>query len=95
LKQAQKGSLLINYAQQLFSFLESSSQEQEKSENFIKIMMGLLGDMAETIPPGHLKAFFGAPWVATLIKDVKNDKQFTADTRSYARWTRELIRRQL
>jgi hypothetical protein len=43
LKQAQKGSLLINYAEQIFSFLEQATQEPEKSESYIKIMMGLLG----------------------------------------------------
>ena len=43
LKQAGKGNLLINYAPQIFSFLESASQELEKNESYIKIMMGLLG----------------------------------------------------
>ncbi len=43
LKQAQKGSLLINYAQQLFNFLEISTQEPDKTESYIIIIMGLLG----------------------------------------------------
>lgn len=43
LKQAGKGDLLINYAPQIFSFLETASQELDKSESHIKIMMGLLG----------------------------------------------------
>ncbi|KAJ3327906.1 hypothetical protein HDU91_004239 [Kappamyces sp. JEL0680] len=43
LKQAQKGGLLINYAEQIFTFLEAATQEEEKSESYVKIMMGLLG----------------------------------------------------
>jgi len=95
LKQANKGTLLINYAQQLFAFLEGATQEMEKSESYIKIMMGLLGDLADTIPSGHLRQFFGAPWITAFIKEVKTDRHCSADTKNYARWTRELIRRQL
>ena len=43
LKQSGKGSLMINYAAQVFSFLELATSEAEKSESYIKIMMGLLG----------------------------------------------------
>jgi hypothetical protein len=43
LKQAEKGSLLINYAPQIFTFLETATQEVDKSESYVKIMMGLLG----------------------------------------------------
>ncbi|KAJ3308780.1 karyopherin beta [Boothiomyces sp. JEL0838] len=95
LKQAEKGALLVNYANQIFGFLEVATQEAEKSESYVKIMMGLLGDLADTIPPGHLKAFFGASWVAQFIKDVKTDRHCNPETKNYARWTRELIRRQL
>jgi hypothetical protein len=52
-------------------------------------------DLADTIPPGHLKSFFGAPWVNQFIKEIKSDRTYSADTKNYARWTRELIRRQL
>lgn len=95
MKQAEKGALLVNYANQIFGFLEVATQEAEKSESYVKIMMGLLGDLADTIPPGHLKAFFGAAWVAQFIKDVKTDRHCNPETKNYARWTRELIRRQL
>jgi importin subunit beta-1 len=43
LKSSQKGTLLINYAQQIFSFLEISVQEMDKSETYCKAMIGLLG----------------------------------------------------
>jgi importin subunit beta-1 len=43
LKMASKGSLLINYAQQVFGFLEVAAQEADKTESYVKIMMGLLG----------------------------------------------------
>ena len=43
LKSSQRGSLLINYAQQIFAFLEASVQEEEMSERYAKSMIGLLG----------------------------------------------------
>lgn len=101
LKQANKGSLLINYAQQLFSFLEVAVQEPERSESYTKVMMGLLGycgltsDLADTIPPGHLKAFFGAHWITSFIKEIKTDRFYSPETKNYARWTKQLVQRQL
>ena len=95
LKSSQRGSLLINYAQQIFAFLEASVKEEDMSERYVKAMIGLLGDLADAIPPGHMKPFFGAPWINEFIKEVKQCKAYSSETRSFAKWTRDIIRGQL
>ena len=95
LKTSQRGSLLINYAQQIFTFLEASVNEDDYSERYAKSMLGLLGDLADSIPPGHMKPYFGNSWINDFIKGVKQDKSFSSETRSFAKWTRDIIRGQL
>ncbi|KAI8899185.1 armadillo-type protein [Globomyces pollinis-pini] len=95
LKQAEKGMVLINYAQQLFGFLETAAAEPDKEEVYVKAILGLLGDLADTIPVGHLKLFFGAEWVSLFLRQVKTDRNCSPDTKAFAKWVRELVRRQL
>jgi hypothetical protein len=51
--------------------------------------------LADTIPPGHIKGFFGAAWITQFVKEIKNDRGYSAETKNYARWTRELVKKQI
>ncbi|KAJ3161708.1 karyopherin beta [Geranomyces michiganensis] len=90
-----KVELLANAVPQIFEF--GAMIAHEDSPNSIDVTMGLvglLGDLAETLPPGPFKNQFSAPWIAGFIKSVRTDRSYSPDNRKVAKWAREVVRLQ-
>lgn len=95
LKSADKAPLLIDYAPQIFHFMEAAASEEDRPEYVTRSLIGLVGDLADGFPPGQLKHLFISAWIDELLKEVKSQRSFSAQTKEVAKWTREMVRRQL
>ena len=58
-------------------------------------LIGLVGDLAETFPPGQMKHLFSAPWIESLLKEIKIDRSVSVGTKEVGKWAREMVRRQI
>ncbi|KAI8907243.1 armadillo-type protein [Gorgonomyces haynaldii] len=95
LKSAEKGNLLLPYTQSIFHFIQSAAEDSERPEFVTRSLIGLLGDLADTFPPGILKPSFGMPWIEKLLKEAKHDRNASPQTKEIIKWAKEMIRRQV
>ncbi|KAI8593942.1 armadillo-type protein [Geranomyces variabilis] len=71
-----------------------ASPDSPNTVDVVMGLVGLLGDLAETLPPGQFKSQFSAPWIVDFIRSIRTDSSFTPDNRKVAKWAREVIRQQ-
>ena len=81
--------LLLPHLTAIFAFLQLVLTDQDRTENIIKQAVGILGDLAEAFPSGHLKTLLQAPWVADGIKSAKQ-RMTTAEGRAIGKWAKEV-----
>lgn len=52
-------------------------------------------DLADTFPNGEFASFFRNDWVTALVRETRNNREYSARTIDTARWTREQVKRQV
>ncbi len=88
-------NLLTPYVQPIFSLTEQIAADRERPESLTRCVVGMMGDLAEAFPPGHLKPMFSSPWVDYFLKEIKTDRSVSISTKEVGKWTREMVRRQI
>ncbi|CAG8604106.1 16120_t:CDS:10 [Acaulospora morrowiae] len=90
LKTGEKADLLLRYIEQIFSFLNMTWNDHEKTEIIIRSMIGLIGDLAEAFPNGQIKQWFQYDCVTQVLKEGRNNRSLPNGTREVTRWAREV-----
>ncbi|KAI8928070.1 armadillo-type protein [Entophlyctis helioformis] len=93
LKADDRSALLRPYANQVLLFIKSAAQDPERGESLYRSIVGLLGDLAETLPPGS-HAGFNESWINDLFREIKTDRQASPETKELTKWARDIVRRQ-
>ncbi|KAL4893761.1 armadillo-type protein [Aspergillus ambiguus] len=89
-------SKLQPYVESIFQLLHLISQDLARSsEGLMRSSMGVLGDLAEAFPNGEFAAYFRNEWVTALVRDTRQNRDFSPRTIDTARWTREQVKRQI
>ncbi len=57
--------------------------------------MGVIGDLADAFPHGEIAAYYRADWLAAMIKETRQNRDFQPRTIDTARWAREQMKRQI
>ncbi|KAJ3044887.1 karyopherin beta [Rhizophlyctis rosea] len=92
LKTAEKTTALTPYIDTIFHFADiiANDPHQINRESTKKSLLGLIGDLAEGLPPGpQSRVYFTRDWIQPLIQHVKK----LPDGRDVAKWSREMIKR--
>jgi len=58
-------------------------------------MLTLFSDLADAYPNGELVDAFRQEWVTGLIKETRQNREFSPRTIETARWAREQVKRQI
>ncbi|GIJ83459.1 karyopherin beta [Aspergillus pseudoviridinutans] len=83
------------YVESIFQLLHIISQDMSRSEGLMRASMGVLGDLADTFPNGEFASFFRNEWVTALVRETRNNREYSPRTIDTARWTREQVKRQV
>ncbi|KAI8826727.1 karyopherin Kap95 [Fimicolochytrium jonesii] len=96
LKTAGKPQLLADAraAPHIFAFAQAVA-ESERTVEVTSGLVGLIGDLADTFPPGPFRPMFAAEWIQSFLRSVKTDQSLDLDTRRTAKWARDAVRRQI
>ncbi len=95
LKAGDKAHLLQNQVAFVFSFSEKLALDMTRPESLTRGLVGLLGDLAEAFPPGHLRPMYSLPWVDHFLREIKTNRDVSVNTKEIGKWAREMVRRQL
>jgi importin subunit beta-1 len=63
-------------------------------EAFFTHKLTLSRDLADAFPGGEIAQYFRADWIGAMIKEVRQNRDFSSRTLETARWTREQVKRQ-
>ncbi|KAJ3074416.1 karyopherin beta [Podochytrium sp. JEL0797] len=94
LASGQKAHLLTNYVERMFMFMNTIQNDPEHSEGCATSMAGLIGDLAEAFPEGHLARLYTMPFVEKLLKELKT-MYYNQKAQELAKWARKRCKRQL
>ncbi|KAJ5578600.1 uncharacterized protein N7459_007564 [Penicillium hispanicum] len=83
------------FVESIFQLLHIISKEGNRSEGLMRSSMGVIGDLADAFPNGELAVYFRNDWVTTLVRETRTTRQFSPRTIETARWTREMVKRQI
>ncbi|ORY53095.1 ARM repeat-containing protein [Rhizoclosmatium globosum] len=90
----QKAHLLTSFVERMFLFMETIQNDEEHSESVATSMAGLIGDLADAFPEGHLARLYSMPFVEKLLKELKRS-YYNQKAQELARWARSRVKRQL
>ncbi|KAJ3191090.1 karyopherin beta [Irineochytrium annulatum] len=80
---------------QIFEFLDKVFNDPEHADSLATIMLGLIGDLADSLPGKQFKQQFGASWIEMLIKEVKSLPPNQDKNNELAKWAKSKIKRQI
>ncbi|KAK1826684.1 hypothetical protein QBC39DRAFT_14160 [Podospora conica] len=90
-----KTAILQQYVSSIFQLLNTVASDQNRSESLMRASMGVIGDLADAYPNGELVEAFRQDWVTALIKETRQNREFSPRTIETARWAREQVKRQI
>ncbi|KAK0749598.1 armadillo-type protein [Schizothecium vesticola] len=90
-----KTTVLQPYVSSVFQLLNTVATDQNRSESLMRASMGVIGDLADAYPNGELVDAFRQEWVTGLIKETRQNREFSPRTIETARWAREQVKRQI
>ncbi|CAG8501128.1 9352_t:CDS:10 [Paraglomus occultum] len=93
LKTGEKAEALTPYVNQVFIFMQTVWNDPDKTENSIRSMVGLLGDLAEAFPSGQIRMFLLQDWVTAVLKEARTNREMPPGTKEVTRWAKAMIRR--
>lgn len=82
------------FVTQIFSLLHQIYNDQNRSEALLRSSMGVLGDLSDAFPNGECADFYRQDWVAAMVKETRQNQEFSKRTIETARWAREQVKRQ-
>jgi importin subunit beta-1 len=87
---------LLPHVKGIFAFLSvvHSDSEMIKSEQVIRSVVGLIGDLAVMYSKGEIAEFLVADWVTDTIRKARSS-MFNPSTRETAKWAREQQKKQI
>lgn len=77
----------------MFEFLATVYSDPERSDNLLRSMIGLIGDLADSFPGGDIKNFLMADWIVQCLKEGRSSRQQSVTTKEVARWAKEMVKR--
>ncbi|MCJ1390337.1 karyopherin beta [Xylographa bjoerkii] len=89
-----KAQLLTPYVESIFQLLSIVAQDHHRSEPLARSAMGVIGDLADAFPHGDYVNYYRNEWIQQLIKETRQNREFSARTIETARWAREQVKRQ-
>ncbi|KAF9580070.1 karyopherin beta [Lunasporangiospora selenospora] len=92
LKSGERSPALGPHLQHVFEFLSTVYNDPERSDNVLRSMIGLIGDLADSFPGGDIKMFLTADWVSACLKEGRGSRQ-PGVTKEVARWAKEMVKR--
>jgi importin subunit beta-1 len=95
MKSSNKTPLLQPYVESIFALLNTVWLDQNRSDALMRASMGVIGDLAEAFPNGEFSSYYRQDWLAAMIKDTRQNRDFQARTIDTARWAREQVKRQI
>ncbi|KAK3828449.1 MAG: armadillo-type protein [Benniella sp.] len=93
LKAAESSQLLGPHLLHMFEFLANVFSDPERSDNLLRSMIGLIGDLADSFPGGEIKQFLIQEWIAQCLKEGRSSRQQSVTTKEVARWAKEMVKR--
>ena len=96
MKQANPG-VIAPFVDAMTSMILTIAQDGlgHRSEPLVRSTMGVIGDPADTFPQGEYANFFRQEWITGLIKETRQNREFSDRTRETARWAKEQVKRQI
>jgi importin subunit beta-1 len=88
-------ALLQPYVESIFALLNTIWLDQNRSDSLMRASMGVIGDLSEAFPNGEFAAYYRAEWLGAMIKDTRQNREFSPRTIDTARWAREQVKRQV
>lgn len=95
MKDSNQSILLQPYVESIFQLLNIVCIEPNRSEGLLRSSMGVIGDIAESFPNGEFASFYRADWLSIMIRETRNNREFSGRTIETARWAREQVKRQI
>ncbi|KAJ2236247.1 karyopherin Kap95 [Coemansia sp. RSA 485] len=92
LKSDGKAQLVLPQVQSILGFMSVVYNDQTRSEEATKAMIGLLGDLADAFVSGEIRDYLRSEWIHALIKEGRASPRGTS-IREVSRWAREMIKR--
>ncbi|KAI8354340.1 armadillo-type protein [Mortierella sp. GBAus27b] len=93
LKAAESSALLGPHLVHMFEFLATVYSDPERSDNLLRSMIGLIGDLADSFPGGEIKTFLQQDWITQCLKEGRSSRQQSVTTKEVARWAKEMVKR--
>ncbi|KAG0300028.1 karyopherin beta [Dissophora globulifera] len=93
LKAGERSPLLLPHVPHVFEFLNTVYNDPERSDNVLRSMIGLIGDLADSFPGGEIKQFLLADWISQCLKEGRSSRQNSVTTKEVARWAKEMVKR--
>ncbi|KAJ2355276.1 karyopherin Kap95, partial [Coemansia sp. RSA 2618] len=91
LKADNKVQLIQSQMQSIMGFMSFVYNDQTRSEDVTKGMIGLLGDLADAFPAGEIRDFLRADWIQALIREGRTGARGSS-IRVLSRWTRDMVK---
>ncbi|KAK2075143.1 hypothetical protein P8C59_009293 [Phyllachora maydis] len=91
MKTSGKAAVLQPYVESIFQLLNAISNDMNRSEALMRAAMGVIGDLADAYSHGELSEAFRQDWVMRLIKETRQNRDFTSRTIETARWAPDTI----
>ncbi|MCJ1408412.1 karyopherin beta [Ptychographa xylographoides] len=86
--------MLTPYVESIFQLLSIVAQDLQRSENLARSAMGVIGDLADAFPQGDYVSYYRNDWIQQMIKETRQNREFSSRTTETARWAREQVKRQ-
>ncbi|KAJ2783409.1 karyopherin Kap95 [Coemansia javaensis] len=91
LKADGKAQLVQPHVQSIIGFMSFVYNDQTRSEDVTKAMIGLLGDLADSFPNGEIREYVRAEWIQALVKEGRASARGSS-IRTVSRWARDMIK---
>ncbi|CDO70451.1 hypothetical protein BN946_scf184999.g92 [Trametes cinnabarina] len=89
-KNTPKVDLLLPHVPSMLELVQRCLADSERTENTIKLAVGLLGDLADAFPNGQIKQLLLAEWIAN---ELRMKSRVSPETKKTVRWAREMVKR--
>ncbi|KAI9476884.1 karyopherin Kap95 [Coemansia sp. RSA 989] len=91
LKADGKAQLIQSHVQTIMGFMNFVYNDQTRSDDVTKAMIGLLGDLADAFPNGQIREFLQGEWIQALIREGRSSARGSS-LRVVSRWARDMVK---
>jgi importin subunit beta-1 len=87
--------LIAPYVPGMFTFLSIVTEDEYKSDTLVRSLVGLIGDLADTLYGTDGKQFFQVDWITQTLREARSSRHYSQSTKEVARWAKEMVKRTL